>query len=95
MSELESAMNTMAEAAAALEAAKAAVVPNKDENKKTKKRVSKKNSDPEANTSPKATFESITRELINDTSELLAKEIPAIAEVDNNPFENVEIPVDF
>ena len=95
MSELESAMNTMAEAAAALEAAKAAVVPNKDENKKTKKRVSKKNSDPEANTSPKVTFESITRELINDTSELLAKEIPAIAEVDNNPFANVEIPVDF
>jgi hypothetical protein len=95
VSELESAMATMAEAAAALEAAKNAVVPTTDESKKPKKRVSKKKSDPEANTSPKSTFESITQELINDTSELLAKEIPAITGIDINPFANVEIPADF
>jgi hypothetical protein len=91
MSDLESAMATMAEAAAALEAAKTATE-SKDDSKKSKKRESKKKSDPEANTSPKSTFESITRELINETSELLTKEIPSIAEMDSNPFANVEIP---
>jgi hypothetical protein len=87
MADLEIAMKTMTEAAAALEAVKT-------DSKKSKKKASKK-SDPEANTSPKVTFESVTQELMNETSDLLTKEIPSIEGIDINPFANVEIPTEF